>query len=118
MNRTFFKTNINRKKLIANELMYNGDEISNGVHYETYIFDDFIFYFETDEIFTNHISNNGNGDFEWKTRETTLTELSFMLDIEMSDNPDHVENRLYLDAETSSIILKICQEKFYKIEEI
>ena len=41
-----------------------------------------------------------------------------MLDIEMSDNPDHVENRLYLDAETSSIILKICQEKFYKIEEI
>lgn len=109
-----YKTILNGKELNANSLEYDGDWIVDGYSYECYVYNDFHFYFDTTLDLEEHENEQG----KWKTMETLLTELCFYLDTEHGDNADIIENRLQPTKEQSEMILKVCQEKFYKIEEI
>ena len=72
------------------------------------------FFFFFYEFFEEHESEQG----KWRTMETFLRELDFYIDIENGDNADFPENRLQPTKEQAEMILKVCQQKFYKIEEI
>lgn len=112
--KTFYKTILNGKELNANELVHDGDCVVYTHTFEVYQNDDFAFFFSTDEFFEEHESEQG----KWRTMETSLRELEFYIDIENGDNADFPENRLQPTKEQAEMILKVCQEKFYKIEEI
>ena len=112
--KTFYKTILNGKELNANELVHDGDYVVYTHTFEVYQNDDFAFFFSTDEFFEEHENEQG----KWKTMETFLRELEFYIDIENGDNADFPENRLQPTKEQAEMILKVCQEKFYKIEEI
>ena len=112
--KTFYKTILNGKELNANELVHDGDCVVYTHTFEVYQNDDFAFFFSTDEFFEEHESEQG----KWRTMETFLRELEFYIDIENGDNADFPENRLQPTKVQAEMILKICQEKFYKIEEI
>ena len=112
--KTMYKTIINGKELNANKLLYDGDYSIDGYFLECYQDYDFAFFFSTDIQIEEHENEQG----KWKTRETFLDKLEFYLDIEKGDNYDILEYRLQPSKEQSEMILKVCQEKFYKIEEI
>jgi len=118
MKKQFMKININGKEVCINTLEYLGDEVVDGNTLETFGNNDFVFFFETEEYYENRITNNGDGDIEWKTRTTELAWLEFYLDIENGDNSDICENRLRLTTELEEQITKICNQKYYNVVEL
>ena len=118
MKKQFMKININGKDVCINTLDYLGDEVVDGNFLQLYGNDDFIFFFETEEFIDNHVTNNGDGDTEWKTRTTELACLEFYLDIEQGDNSDIVENRLRLYTELEEQITQVCNQKYYNVVEL
>lgn len=118
MKKQFMKININGKDVCINTLYYLGDLYVDGNILETFGNDDFIFFFETEEFIEEHVTNNGDGDIEWKTRTTELAWLEFYLDIEQGDNYDIVENRLRLSTELEEEITQVFNQKYYNVVEI
>ena len=118
MKKQFMKININGKDVCINTLDYLSDVYVDGNILETFGNDDFIFFFETEEYFEKHVTNNGDGDINWKTITTELACLEFYLDIEQGDNSDIAENRLRLSAELEEQITQVCNQKYYNVVEI
>lgn len=112
--KTMYKTIINGKELNANELHHNGDWYVDGYFLECYIYKDIEFFFSIDIQIEEHENEYG----KWRTRETFLDKLEFYLDLDKGSDPNIIENRLQPTKEQAEMILKVCQEKFYKIEEI
>ena len=118
MKKQFMKININGKDVCINTLDYLGDEYVDGNILETFGNDDFIFFFETEEFIDNHVTNNGDGDIEWQTKETNLAWLEFYLDIEQGDNENVLNNRLRLSTELEEEITQVFNQKYYNVVEI
>ena len=116
MKKDYLKINLNGKEVCINTLEYLGDEVVDGNTLEVFGNEDFVFFFSTDEIYDTHTSNNGDGDFNWRTKETVLKELEFMLDIENGDNADIVEDRL--TTQYAEQITKVCNQKHYNVVEL
>ena len=116
MKKDYLKINLNGKEVCINTLEYLGDEVVDGNTLETFGNEDFVFFFSTDEYYENRITNNGDGDIKWKTKETELVWLEFYLDIEFGDNFDFIENRLTIN--NAEAITKICNQKYYNVVEL
>ena len=116
MKKDYLKINLNGKEVCINTLEYLGDENVDGVTLEVFGNKDFVFFFSTDEYYENRVTNNGDGDIEWKTRTAELAWLEFYLDIEIGDNADIVENRL--TTQYAEQITKICNQKYYNVIEL
>ena len=116
MKKDYLKINLNGKEVCINTLEYLGDENVDGVTLEVFGNKDFVFFFSTDEYYDNHVTNNGDGDIEWKTRTAELAWLEFYLDIEKGDNADIVENRL--TTQYAEQITNICNQKYYNVVEL
>ena len=118
MKKDYLKINLNGKEVCINTLEYLGDENVDGVTLFAFGNKDFVFFFSTDEYYENRVTNNGDGDIEWRTKETILNELEFVIDVENGDNPDIIENRLRLSTELEEAITKICNQKYYNVVEL
>ena len=116
MKKDYLKINLNGKEVCINTLEYLGDENVDGVTLEVFGNEDFVLFFSTDEYYENRVTNNGDGDIEWKTRTAELACLEFYLDIEKGDNADIVENRL--TTQYAEQITNICNQKYYNVVEL
>lgn len=116
MKKDYLKIKLNGKEVCINTLEYLGDEVVDGNTLEVFGNEDFVFFLSTDEYFENNVTNYGDGDIEWRTKEAVLKELEFYLDIENGDNADIVENRLTTNNAES--ITKICNQKYYNVVEL
>ena len=115
MNKEFLKININGKEVFVNQLENSGWEYVNGDTYEVFIDDNFAFYFKTIEYYDTHTTNNGDGDISWRTKEVVLDELAFYV---LADEQPYPENMKVLDYDTHLAITRICNQKYYNVEEI
>lgn len=118
MKKQFMKININGKEVCINTLEYLGDEVVDGNTLEVFGNNDFAFFFETEVYFEEHVTNNGDGDIEWRTITTELAWLEFYLDIEKGDNADITENRFKLSPKVEEQITNICNQKYYNVFEL
>lgn len=115
MNKQFLKININGKDVCVNTLTHNGWEIVNGETYETFINNDFAFYFTTQEYYEIHTTNNGDGDIAWTTKDVVLDELAFYV---YADEDATLDNMKILDYPTSLEVTKVCNQMYYNVEEL
>ncbi|WP_312557873.1 hypothetical protein [Empedobacter brevis] len=112
------KIELNGELINLQKLSFEDTEFVNGRAYELFIIDNFGFYFDFDSDFQDYTTNNGNGDINWRMLEHYLTELAFVQDFNIQDNPIFEDGKVSVTDEVKSLILKIASEKYYKSEEV
>ncbi|WP_353166379.1 hypothetical protein [Empedobacter brevis] len=115
---TSAKIELNGELINLQKLSFEGSEFVNGRPYELFIINDFGFYFDFDSDFQDYSTNNGNGDINWRMHEFYLTDLSFIQNFNIQDNPIFDDGRVTVSDEIKSLILKVASEKYYKSEEL
>lgn len=108
------KVNLDKQLINLQEMSYEGEEKG----YEFFILDNFGFFFEFETDIQDYETNHGDGDIEWSQREYFLTELAFVQNFDVNDNINFPEGRIEISDEIKTLILKIANEKYYRIEEL
>lgn len=112
------KVELNGVLVNLQELSFEDTEFVNQQPYELFVIDNFGFYFNFDSDFQSYSTNNGNGDVNWRMHEHYLTDLAFVQDFDIQDNPIFEDGRVAITDEVKSLILKIASEKYYKSVEV
>lgn len=112
------KVELNGVLVNLQELSFEDTKFVNQQPYELFMIDNFSFYFNFDSDFQSYSTNNGNGDVNWRMHEHYLTDLAFVQDFDIQDNPIFEDGRVTITDEVKSLILKIASEKYYKSVEV
>ena len=98
---------LNLQKMENNDLVY----LPNENPLIEFTLDIYGFRFEFDEEYNDHETNHGDGDILWTTKDTYITSLHSVINL---DTDEVIE----LSEGDKAMILEIAQQKFYLSEEI
>lgn len=98
---------LNIQDITNNDIVY----LPNEFPLVEYVLDVFAFRFDFEEEYNDHITNNGDDDIEWTTKDSYLTGLNHVVNLD-------TDEIIKLSESDKNIILEIAQQKYYQSEEV